>query len=208
MTLQAALVLLFVFGAGFLFWSSGYVHSTINNQLAAQQITFPKANDPGVTPAALTPCGALPNTATCPIATSHAVGVANSNAMTQFAGQTLANGDQAKAYADSYIQVHLSDMGMTYSQASYQALLHPTNTKFSDLANTIFKGTTLRGMLLQAYGWWTVGNYAGYAAIGMVVAALASLGAFLFELFGVVRRTATKPAGRSVGRPVAQTVVA
>lgn len=39
--------------------------------------------------------------------------------------------------------------------------------------DTLFKGETLRGLLLSAYAWATVGQIAGYAAIGAFVAAAA-----------------------------------
>lgn len=60
--------------------------------------------------------------------------------------------------------------------------------------NTLFKGETLRGLLLSAYAWSTVGQIAGYAAIGAFVAA--GLMAVLVVM-GVVhywRMTAQKPA--------------
>ena len=37
--------------------------------------------------------------------------------------------------------------------------------------NTLFKGETLRGLLLSAYAWSTVGTIAGIAAIGAFIAA-------------------------------------
>ena len=37
--------------------------------------------------------------------------------------------------------------------------------------NTLFRGETLRGLLLSAYAWSTVGSIAGIAAIGAFVAA-------------------------------------
>ncbi|MGD0196271.1 MAG: hypothetical protein ABSC35_15580 [Candidatus Dormibacteria bacterium] len=66
---------------------------------------------------------------------------------------------------------------------------------------TIFKGTTLRSMLLNAYGWSEIGTFAGYAAIGLLVAAIAVLGAFLFE---IVRWRQTVTATRTTTRPAAQ----
>jgi hypothetical protein len=38
-------------------------------------------------------------------------------------------------------------------------------------------------MLLNAYGWYTVGTYTIYAGIGLLIAALVALGALVFELF-------------------------
>jgi hypothetical protein len=38
-------------------------------------------------------------------------------------------------------------------------------------------------MLLNAYGWWTVGTYALFAAIGLTIAAGVVLLTFVFELW-------------------------
>jgi uncharacterized membrane protein len=46
-------------------------------------------------------------------------------------------------------------------------------------------------MLLNAYGWGQIGMFAGYAAIGLAIAAFAVLVAFVFEIFSLV--TARKP---------------
>jgi hypothetical protein len=42
----------------------------------------------------------------------------------QYAGQQLVNGDQARAYADKFINVHLSEVagGQTYAQVSTASL--------------------------------------------------------------------------------------
>ncbi len=48
---------------------------------------------------------------------------------------------------------------------------------------TVFEGTTLRSMLLNAYGWWTVGTYALYAAIGLTIAAGLVVLSLVFELW-------------------------
>ncbi len=200
MILQGAMVVVFAFCAGFLFWASNYTHSSVKTQLAAQSVVFPSKGSPEISAAALTPCAKLPSGANCPIASGPSVGKANAAAMAKYAGQTMTTGEQAQTYANSFIQVHLSDMGYTYSGISALALQHPTNTTYQTLDGTIFKGTTLRSMLLSAYGWWTVGTYAGYAAIGVLLAAIAVFGAFLFELLAATRRfsvPAARPAKRT-----------
>ncbi|TAN31704.1 hypothetical protein EPN29_10810 [bacterium] len=73
--------------------------------------------------------------------------------------------------------------GQTYAQVSTQASADPTNAKLQGQVATLFKGETLRSMLLNAYGWWTIGVYTTYAGIGLLIAALAVLGALVFELF-------------------------
>jgi len=168
LVLQAGLIGILVFCAGFLFWGNSFIHNQITTELTAQQIFFPPANSAAVT--------ALP--------------AADATAMNVYGGQQLTTGDQAKVYANSFIGVHLSEVanGQTYSQMSAKAQANPTDTKIAGQVNTLFKGEMLRGTLLNAYGWWTIGTYALYASIGLAVAALAVLGAFAIEIFLWVRQ--------------------
>ena len=53
---------------------------------------------------------------------------------------------------------------------------------------TVFMGETLRGKLLNAWGWGTMGLYTTYAGIGLMIAALGVLGAVVFELLIAVRK--------------------
>jgi hypothetical protein len=103
-----------------------------------------------------------------------------------FAGQQVTTGVQAEAFS-RYIGGHLADVneGMTYSETSAAARADGVDPKVAaDLqikADTLFKGETLRSILLNAYGWWTVATialFAGYAmvALGLVLGALALLG--------------------------------
>ena len=93
--------------------------------------------------------------------------------MQQYAGQQLTTGAQAKTYADHFIAVHLKEIGggQTYAQLSSQALANPNDQKLAATVNTMFKGETLRGLLLNAYAFGTMGKIAGYAAIVSFVAA-------------------------------------
>ena len=110
--------------------------------------------------------------------------------MNVYAGQPLTTGQQAQTYANSFIAVHLKGIagGLTYSQMSAKAQANPTDTKIAGQVATLFKGETLRGLLLNAYGWWTIGTYALYAAVGLAVAALVVLGAFALEIFLWIRQ--------------------
>ncbi len=87
--------------------------------------------------------------------------------MGAYAGQLMTTGAQAKTYADHFIAVHLAEMGkgQTYSQLSAASLKAPTNTALAQLVQTVFRGTTLRSMLLEAYGFWQMGQIALIAAI-------------------------------------------
>jgi hypothetical protein len=135
----AAAVLLGVAG-GLLIWGSTYVHNTVHSQLAEQQIYFPAAS-----------AFAHPKAGT-------EITPSMIPSVSQYAGQQLLTGQQAEAYADHFIAVHLSEIGggKTYSQLSTEAIAQPNNTTLANQVATVFKGTTLRAMLLDAYGWWKV----------------------------------------------------
>ena len=163
LVLQVGLVGIFAFAAGMLFWGGNFSRGMIQDQLTSQQIFFPPAGSPAIT--------ALP--------------AADATAMTVYAGQQLTTGDQAQVYANSFIGVHLKEVagGKTYAQVSSAALADPTNTKLAGQVQTLFRGETLRGLLLNTYGWWTIGTVALYAGIGMAIASFAVLVALLFELY-------------------------
>ena len=61
-------------------------------------------------------------------------------------------------------------------------MAQPKNTALAGQVETIFKGTTLRGMLLNAYGFWQMGQLALYGAIAAFAAAALML---ILSLFGV-----------------------
>ncbi len=91
--------------------------------------------------------------------------------------------------------------GATYSETSAAAReegLDPdTAADLQAKADTLFKGETLRAILLNGYGWWTASTialYAGYTmvVIGIVFAILAVLG------FRHARRAATRDTTRVV----------
>jgi hypothetical protein len=136
-------VILFAVG-GLLLWGSAYVHNTVTNQLAAQQVFFPPA-------AAF----AHPKAGT-------EITPSMIPSVSQYAGQQLLTGQQAEAYADHFIAVHLQEIGAgkTYSQLSSEAMaLPPASKQYAALeaqVQTVFRGDTLRSMLLNAYGWWKV----------------------------------------------------
>ena len=60
---------------------------------------------------------------------------------------------------------------MTYAQLSTESIAQPTNTKLATQVATVFKGETLRGLLLNAYAFGTVGMIAGIAAVVAFVGA-------------------------------------
>ena len=136
------LAALLVVAGSLLTWAHTYVHNEVHSQLSAQQIFFPAKDSPAI---------AAPEYA----------------AMKQYAGQQLVNGAQAQVYADHFIANHLKAAGggQTYAQLSGKALADPTNQKLAGQVETMFKGETLRGLLLNAYAFDTMGTIAFYAAI-------------------------------------------
>jgi hypothetical protein len=161
---------------GLLTWGSAYVHNTVQGQLAAQQIFFPAkaafANAKAGTE--ITP-SMIPS-------------------VSQYAGEQMLTGQQAEAYADHFIAVHLTEIGggKTYSQLSTESIAQPKNVALAGQVATVFKGETLRSMLLNAYGWWKVSQITYIAAL--VAFALGGL-TLIGSLFGLAagRRTRTTP---------------
>jgi hypothetical protein len=116
--------------------------------------------------------------------------------MAPYAGQTMTTGAQAEAYADHFIAYHLSLIGggKTYSQLSAEAMAQPNNTALAGEVATVFKGTTLRSMLLQVYGIGTIGQIALIAAICSYAAAGLML---ILSIFGSSTCGAPSPNARS-----------
>ena len=162
------LAIVLLVAGGLLLYGYNFVNDQVTQQLTEQQITFPAADSAAIK--ALPPDDAA--------------------AMKVYAGQLMTNGAQAKTYADHFIAVHLKEIGggKTYSQLSAEALANPTDQKLAAQADTVFKGTTLRGLLLNAYAFWQIGQIALIAAIVAFVA-----GAILLILSGLgfwhLRRT-------------------
>jgi hypothetical protein len=179
--LQVGLIGILAFVSGFAFWASSFATGQVHDNLAAQQIFFPAANSPAIT--------SLP--------------AADAAAMSVYAGQQMTTGAQAQTYADHFIAVHLKEIagGQTYSQVSAAAQAAPTDTKLAGQVQTLFRGETLRGLLLNSYGWSQIGQYAFYAAVGLAIAAGAVLLAFLYEILAWRKSagaglTSLSPAGR------------
>ncbi|MGI8774506.1 MAG: hypothetical protein ACR2KQ_05765 [Actinomycetota bacterium] len=123
-----------------------------------------------------------------------------SEGLTAFAGQKVDTGTEAEAYS-RYIGGHLTDInnGATYSETSTAAraegIPEDEAAELQGKVDTLFKGETLRAILLNAYGWWTVGQITMWAGIGAVVAGLL-LAVFVGLGFFHARRAriATEPA--------------
>jgi hypothetical protein len=162
-------VVLLVAGA-LLMWGANFSKDYVNDELSSQNITFP------------------------PAAELEAEGRAD---LAKWGGRDVNTGPEAEAYA-SFIDGHLQGIadGQTYADlgtpereatAAVEAAtasgaseteiaeLQGKADAFTGQRNTLFKGETLRGLLLSAFAWSTVGRIAGIAAIAAFVAAGAML---------------------------------
>jgi hypothetical protein len=165
---------------GLLTWAHNFIGNEVHTQLAAQQIYFPANNSPAIK---------APEFA----------------AMHQYAGQQLTTGAQAEVYADHFIANHLKVIGggKTYAQVSAEAQLNPGNATLKATASTLFQGETLRGLLLNAYAFGTMGMIAGIAAIAAFIAALVML---MLSGLGLLHARRTSPEAEILGGPPVRTV--
>jgi hypothetical protein len=68
-----------------------------------------------------------------------------------------------------------------YSKVSAAAMAHPNDTKLQSEVQTVFRGTTLRGLLLEAYAFWQMGQI---ALIGAIVSFTLAVVMFVLTGFG------------------------
>jgi len=139
-------------GSGLLLWGSNFAHNMVHNQLTEQKIQFPPKGSTALDPKEFP-------------------------GLQRYAGQNVDNGAKAKAYANQFIAVHLEGIGggKTYSQISAASLADPKNTQLATQTQTLFRGETLRGLLLYAWGWSVVGEIAGWVAYAAMIGAAAVL---------------------------------
>jgi hypothetical protein len=149
-------------GGCLLLFGANFGLNMVHSQLNAQDISFPAKGTPALSPTE------FPD-------------------LQQYAGQKVDTGPKAKAYANGFIRRHLEAVagGKTYSQVSAAAQADPNNTVLAGQVATLFKGETLRGLLLYAWGWSvvsTIALYAGIAAlIGFVIMLFATVGDFIAD---------------------------
>jgi len=160
------LTVILIVGAALLFWGHRFADGNVTRELTAQQIFFPDAEaltDPRIEP--------------------H---------LAQYAGQQLTTGAQAEAYANHFIGVHLEDTadGLTYAEMGALTRADPENAELQAQRDTLFKGETLRGLLLNAYAFWKIGQLALIGAIAAI--ALAAVMAVL-TVFGFIHLRRVSP---------------
>ena len=156
-------------------WAHTFIGNEVHTQLAAQQIYFPANN-------------------------SAAIKAPEFAAMHQYAGQQLTTGAQAEVYADHFIANHLKAIGggKTYAQLSTEAQAQPKNTVLAGEVATVFKGETLRGLLLNAYAFGTMGTIAGIAAIAAFIAGAVML---VLSGLGLMHARRVSPAAEILAGP-------
>ncbi len=151
----AVMTVVLVVAGGLLLWGSNFANDNVHNQLAQQQIYFP-------TQAALSHAKA--GTEITPQMLPY---------LEPYAGQQVLTGAQAETYADHFIAYHLYAMPYhgVYANVSAAARAAPTNQKLAQEVQTTFQGTTLRGLLLEAYAFSKFGEIAFIASIASFVLA-------------------------------------
>lgn len=169
---------LFLFvAAGLLNWGSTFATNTVKSQLTAQQITMPAETK---------------NADEAPNVTSFFMAHGD---------KLMTTGKQAQMYSDNYLGFHMANMppyaqASSASRAAAAALAaNPTDPILLEKAKatsatleTVFRGTMLQGMLLNAYAWGFMGSIAG---IGALVALIAGLLLFILSIFGLAHKGKT-----------------
>ena len=187
-SLQALLFIVFAAGGAFALYEGTLVTNQVHDELVAQQIFFPTADQ---------------------IKTGGALDPAEfPQEIRDQAGNQVADGNQARIYANDFIGIHLSKVanGQTYASIgpkisalqAQQAQLSKTDPQYTALGQqittmqgqrtTLLNGELLRGTLLNSYGWWQFGTFMTYAAYGMFLLALVVLGALVFEAIAWARQ--------------------
>lgn len=151
-----ALAALLVVAGGLASWAHFFIGDQVQSQLVAQRITMPEGD-------------ALKS-----------VSDEDREALEPFAGSKLDTGAEARAFADHYILAHMnaSSGNRTYEEVSGEFMQLSDEEKASEagqevaaLRESLFMGNTLRGLLLNAYAFGTMGLIAGIAAIASFVGA-------------------------------------
>jgi hypothetical protein len=151
----AVLAIVLLVAGALLMVAANFANNNVRSQLADQQIYFPPA-------AAF--AHAKAGTEITPEMRPY---------LLKYAGQQVLTGSQAEAYADHFIKYHLEEMpyGGVYATISAKAMADPKNAQLQALVQTSFKGTTLRGLLLEAYAFGTFGQIAMWGGIASFILA-------------------------------------
>ena len=163
--LGAVLTAALMVAGALLSWGANFAADYVDDELSSQRVTFPPAAE---------------------------LREEGRTDLLPYAGRAVNTGTEAEAYA-SFIDGHLQSIadGATYAElgapeaaakdavkaaaangadAATIAALQGRADAISGQRNSLFKGETLRGLLLSAFAWATVGRIAGYAAFGAFLA--------------------------------------
>jgi hypothetical protein len=176
----SVLFLVLSVGSGLLLYGANFSHDMVHNQLSDQKISFPPKGSPGLD------AKEFPG-------------------LQRYAGQAVDSGPKAKAYADQFINVHLQSIagGQTYSQVSAQAQANPNDTVLAGKVATLFKGETLRGLLLYAWGWSVVSEIAYFSGIAAALGAIVVLLGLALGFFAHEREVKRHASASTVSAPAA-----
>jgi hypothetical protein len=125
-----------------------YDHSVVHDQLSPQKIYFPKP--------------------------------AEYASLKPYEGQQVIDGTQAELYANDQLAPDLNKVagGKTYAEVSEEWIAGGMkNATLASERQTLFTGETLKGLLLNAWGWARIGSIATLAGILLIV-----FGVILFTL--------------------------
>jgi hypothetical protein len=152
----STLFVVLMVGGALLLWGSNFADDVVHSQLSEQRISFPPKGSPALDPAEYP-------------------------GLQKYAGQQVDNGPKAKAYADQYIKKHLQDVagGKTYSEVSSLSRANPDDEQLAAQVQTLFRGETLRGLLLNVWGWATIGAIAYWVGIAALIGAVIVFGALV-----------------------------
>ncbi|CAB4778756.1 unannotated protein [freshwater metagenome] len=167
------LAVFLLIAAGLLNWGANFATSAVSSQLKAQEIIFPAVTGNPDESADVTKFFA------------------------DNGDKVLADSKQAQMYADNYLGFHLSKMP-TYAAASNanraagaalaaspaDPALKADAAAKAGMVETVFKGTMLRGTLLTAYAFGTLGSIAGISAVVALIGALVML---LLSILGLLQ---------------------
>ena len=145
-------------------WGATFASDYVHDELASQHVVFPSAAE---------------------------LKAEGRTDLVNYADEQVTTGPEAEAYA-GYIEGHMEGIadGKTYSQlddrgaaaaveaakesGAPQSEIDALQVKADTIKgqrDSLFRGETLRGLLLSSYAWWTVGRIALFAAIGAFIAA-------------------------------------
>jgi hypothetical protein len=148
-------------------WGSNFAEDYVHDELATQNIQFPDAaaleeDNPALVGYADAVVDTGPEAeAYATYIDGHLAGIADGATYADLGGpEREARTALETAQADGADEATIADLQGTYDEISAQR-------------NSLFKGETLRGLLLSTFAWSTIGRIAGIAALFAFVAAAA-----------------------------------